>query len=65
MNITSWLQYDFMRNALIAVLIITPLFGIMGTMIVNKKMAYFSDIQHLPESLSEWYAAWQTPRLPW
>ena len=37
MNITSWLQYDFMRNALIAVLIITPLFGIMGTMIVNKK----------------------------
>ena len=43
MNITSWLQYDFMRNSLIAVLIITPLFGIMGTMIVNKKMAYFSD----------------------
>ena len=43
MNITSWLQYDFMRNALIAVLIITPLFGIMGTMIVNKKMAYLSD----------------------
>ena len=41
MNITSWLQYDFMRNALIAVLIITPLFGIMGTMIVNKKLAYF------------------------
>ena len=39
MNITSWLQYDFMRNALIAVLIITPLFGIMGTMIVNNKMA--------------------------
>ena len=38
MNITSWLQYDFMRNAIIAVLIITPLFGIMGTMIVNKKM---------------------------
>jgi zinc transport system permease protein len=25
------------------VLIITPLFGLMGTMIVNKKMAYFSD----------------------
>ena len=43
MNIASWLSFDFMRNALIAVLIITPLFGIMGTMIVNKKMAYFSD----------------------
>ena len=43
MNYTSWLSYDFMRNALLAVVIITPLFGIMGTMIVNKKMAYFSD----------------------
>ena len=43
MNLTSWLSYDFMRNALVAVAIITPLFGIMGTMIVNKKMAYFSD----------------------
>lgn len=37
------LEYGFMRNALIAVLIITPLFGLLGTMIVNKKMAYFSD----------------------
>ena len=42
MNLASWLSYDFMRNALVAVAIITPLFGIMGTMIVNKKMAYFS-----------------------
>lgn len=40
---TSWLDYGFMRSALIAVLIIAPLFGVMGTMIVNKKMAYFSD----------------------
>lgn len=43
MNWTSWLNYEFMQNALLAVFIITPLFGIMGTMIVNKKMAYFSD----------------------
>ncbi len=43
MSFTSWLDYDFMKLALIAILIITPLFGIMGTMIVNKKMAYFSD----------------------
>ncbi len=40
---TSWLDYGFMQNALWAVLIITPLFGLLGTMIVNKKMAYFSD----------------------
>lgn len=35
--------YDFMKNALLAVLIITPLFGIMGTLIVNNRMAFFSD----------------------
>lgn len=40
---TSWLSYEFMRNAFLAILIITPLFGLLGTMIVNKKMAYFSD----------------------
>ncbi len=37
------LEYGFMRNALIAVLVITPLFGLLGTMIVNRKMAFFSD----------------------
>ena len=40
-QVTSWFDYNFMRNALIAVIIITPLFGLMGTMIVNKKMAFF------------------------
>ena len=43
MNMTSWLTYDFMRHALLAILLITPLFGLLGTMIVNRKMAYFSD----------------------
>ena len=32
-----------MKNAFVAVLINTPLLGLLGTMIVNKKMAYFSD----------------------
>lgn len=36
-------EYEFMRNALYAVLIITPLFGLTGTMIVNNKLAFFSD----------------------
>ena len=40
---TELFQYDFMRRALLAILIITPLLGILGTMIVHKKMAYFSD----------------------
>lgn len=39
----SWIKYDFMKNALLAIMIITPLFGILGTMIVNNKMAFFSD----------------------
>ncbi|HHV11215.1 MAG TPA: metal ABC transporter permease [Clostridiales bacterium] len=39
----SWISYDFMKNAILAVLIITPLFGILGTMIVNNRMAFFSD----------------------
>lgn len=38
-----FMQYDFMKNAFIAILIITPLFGILGTMIVNNRMAFFSD----------------------
>lgn len=40
---TAWWQYGFMKNAFLAVLIITPLFGILGTMIVNRKMAFFSE----------------------
>ena len=43
MEAFSWLQYDFMKYAFLAILIITPLFGLMGTMIVNRKMAFFSD----------------------
>lgn len=39
----SWISYNFMKNALLAVLIITPLFGVLGTMIVNNRMAFFSD----------------------
>lgn len=39
----SWIEYDFMKNAFLGILIITPLFGLLGTMIVNNKMAFFSD----------------------
>lgn len=39
----DWLQFDFMRLAFLAVLLITPLFGLLGTMIVSRKMAFFSD----------------------
>lgn len=39
----TWIQYDFMKNALLAVLLITPLLGMLGTMAVNHNMAFFSD----------------------
>ena len=39
----DFMSYDFMKNALLAILIMTPLFGILGTMIVNNRMAFFSD----------------------
>ena len=39
----EWTQYDFMKNALLAVLIIAPIFGLLGTMTVNNRMAFFSD----------------------
>lgn len=42
-DVFSWLQFDFMKLAFLAILIITPLFGLMGTMIVSRKMAFFSD----------------------
>ncbi|MFH1798274.1 MAG: type I-B CRISPR-associated protein Cas8b1/Cst1 [Candidatus Omnitrophota bacterium] len=40
----SWMQYDFMKNALLAVIFITPLFALLGTMVVNNRMAFFSDV---------------------
>lgn len=39
----QWASHLFMKNALLAVLMITPLFGLIGTMIVSNKMAFFSD----------------------
>lgn len=36
-------SHIFMKNALLAIIIVTPLFGILGTMVVNNKMAFFSD----------------------
>lgn len=39
----SFIRYDFIKNAIIAILMLAPLFAILGTMIVNNKMAFFSD----------------------
>ena len=39
----EWAEHNFMKNALLAVLLVTPLFGLLGTMVVSNKMAFFSD----------------------
>ncbi len=38
------MQYGFMRNALAAICLITPLFALLGTAVVAKRMAFFSDV---------------------
>ncbi|MBQ9839207.1 MAG: metal ABC transporter permease [Oscillospiraceae bacterium] len=37
------LHWDFMKNALLAVLLMSPLFGLCSTMIVTGRMSFFSD----------------------
>ena len=37
------LQWEFMKNALLAILLMAPLFGILSTMIVTGRMSFFSD----------------------
>lgn len=39
----EFMQFDFMVNALLAILLLTPLLGLLGTMAVNQQMAFFSD----------------------
>ena len=36
-------QWQFMRAALLAVLVISPLFGLLSTMVVTSRMSFFSD----------------------
>lgn len=36
-------QMIFMKNALLAVILLTPIFALLGTMVVNNGMAFFSD----------------------
>jgi zinc transport system permease protein len=40
----DWAHYVFMKNALLAVLLVTPLFALMGTMVVSNRMVFFTDV---------------------
>lgn len=60
----SWLPFEwaapdtmlFMKNALLAVLVVTPLFGLLSTMVVESRMAFFSDAPATPP-LPAWPSA--------
>lgn len=39
----EFLHWTFMKNALLAVLLMAPLFGLLSTMIVTGRMSFFSD----------------------
>lgn len=39
----AMLQWDFMKNAMLAIVLMAPLFGILSTMIVTGHMSFFSD----------------------
>lgn len=39
----EWAQYDFMHYALLAILLITPLLAVMGCLVINNHMAFFSE----------------------
>jgi zinc transport system permease protein len=40
----GWTHYVFMKNALLATLLVTPLFALLGTMVVNNRMVFFTDV---------------------
>ncbi len=39
----DWAQYEFMKNALLCVLLTAPLFALLGCLVVSNHMAFFSD----------------------
>jgi zinc transport system permease protein len=40
----AWANYQFMQYALLAVLVVSPLFALMGTMVIGNRMTFFSDV---------------------
>ncbi|MEN6389134.1 MAG: metal ABC transporter permease [Syntrophomonas sp.] len=39
----EWAQLEFMQYALLAIILVAPLFTMLGTLVVNNRMAFFSD----------------------
>ena len=40
----DWAHYVFMKNALLAVFVVTPVYAVLGTMVVSNRMAFFTDV---------------------
>lgn len=47
-TLLGWWEYDFMRRAFFAVLLIMPLFSLLGTMVVNNGMAFSPTLWAIP-----------------
>ena len=39
----EWAHFAFMHNALLAILLVSPLFALLGCLVINNQMAFFSD----------------------
>jgi len=39
----DWARYEFMHNALLAVLLVSPLLAMLGCLVINNQMAFFSE----------------------
>ena len=39
----AWAHYSFMQNALLAILLFSPLFAVLGCLVINNQMAFFSE----------------------
>lgn len=39
----EWLSFAFMKQALLAVILVSYLFGLLGSQVINQQMAFFSD----------------------
>lgn len=39
----EWAHFSFMQNALLAILLVSPLFALIGTLVISNQMAFFSE----------------------
>lgn len=40
----GWAHYTFMKNALLAVILVAPVFAVLGTMVISSRMVFFTEV---------------------